>query len=1027
MSTYDLFDLTGLPFDESRETGKSVRTAIEKKEKELHGMLGTLSSSLQRKEINEQLAFLSEKKAEIFLSSGKLNQRYKALAEERVNREIENLKSVASMMRLSGKRAVTNGAIRTYKVKSKLSKENVEKVFREAGLTIVELNPLAAMPKFPTNAAQISAELAALRKMKDPNPLGADPALATDLYAFIAYLEGEPKNAAEYRRKPVEELYALCDGHSRRFSSRNDDLGKVCAMLASAGKTNVFDSQANRDAYDAYMLYQGKELANLFALLKQASKSDLMDAQFAEVCIKRIAAVFPEKDVALAIYNLEAGLRSDPYLPETLVFYAKCASCLNLSEFADDAEAKKANKCSFCGKALYQPCPRCGEHVLVAVERCPACGFSFADTMMFHTYFQKSEDALRRCDFSLARHQLERAQSADPWQKAKIEGLAHRIEVEEKRFEQPLSQLRNAIAKKQFQAASGITAHIMSSCPSFHIAPFETQIQMALSKARSLFANSKRLNAPQRAEACLDILDICRDFTPAIDFLRATPPQALKQLTIVLDTAKCSATISWPGSTERGVTYRVVRKPGKISPQSEFAGVVVADDITTCDHLDQSLQPGIWYSYAVFAKRMGVCSDGVGNTVVLLADVTNVRYELEDNTALLTWRVPKNCAGVTISRALEGGTRVLSQNARESYEDHNLSYGKTYAYTLRANYHGFQPSEGVTVFVTPTEKLRPFALTVHPVSDNWFHVVWELMRIDTTIRIQVNQKTVYERKSRLNCCDIELPANGVFTIKAAASSGDGWVAAKNCVKLDTLSSCEIDENSSAVRESPSAEADAATHIELEMKLTEPIPKNVITFWYVVRPGPASSSHPPWLHADEVATAPDVYRVSIAVYLQTGRLRYCGIAKDVESYYVTLFTVYSIGGQEVISAPSYRRINRTLAVTLFWSVTQTLFGKWRIQLDMQSNLPISHLPILVLCVGEQGRHLAAYTDVNARILTRIPSESFRSPIKAHHREWELGLPVPAYPKKKNSLFLFLEDANDNVHYTLRWAEGFYGKV
>jgi hypothetical protein len=48
----------------------------------------------------------------------------------------------------------------------------------------------------------------------------------------------------------------------------------------------------------------------------RVSKAKLLDPKFAEVCIKEIMDVFGDYDVSLAIYNKEAGLKDELYIPD---------------------------------------------------------------------------------------------------------------------------------------------------------------------------------------------------------------------------------------------------------------------------------------------------------------------------------------------------------------------------------------------------------------------------------------------------------------------------------------------------------------------------------------------------------------------------------------------------------------------------------------------------------------------------------------------------------------------------------------
>ena len=134
---------------------------------------------------------------------------------------------------------------------------------------------LAAYPKFPANIDRTHSDLVALRGTKDPNPNGADTSVVEDLYAFAAYLENDVASIPLYRDLDREKLWSIFNTASLRFSQRNDNLGKLCGQLSAAAKTNVFDSDENREAYNLYLVYRSEELTELFATLKGCKKTEL--------------------------------------------------------------------------------------------------------------------------------------------------------------------------------------------------------------------------------------------------------------------------------------------------------------------------------------------------------------------------------------------------------------------------------------------------------------------------------------------------------------------------------------------------------------------------------------------------------------------------------------------------------------------------------------------------------------------------------------------------------------------------------
>lgn len=66
MVELDFFDLTGLPFDPPIKLPKKVKTAIDKKIKELCISLSVSSQQVKRDEINAQINFLENISEKVF-------------------------------------------------------------------------------------------------------------------------------------------------------------------------------------------------------------------------------------------------------------------------------------------------------------------------------------------------------------------------------------------------------------------------------------------------------------------------------------------------------------------------------------------------------------------------------------------------------------------------------------------------------------------------------------------------------------------------------------------------------------------------------------------------------------------------------------------------------------------------------------------------------------------------------------------------------------------------------------------------
>ena len=1025
MADYEFFELIGLPFDPPERNSKTVSAAIDKAKKELYGLCNNDSQPLEHDENRKKLTFLESVSSSVFQKDGKLNTAYEELANTRIKKEIEKLTATVTLLSQSGSRRYTDGTVRSYKQKTQLSKEHVEKVFKTAGFE--KIDPLEAMPKFPTNVEKIDAELEALRKSKNPNRIGADLTQVTDLYSFTAYLFGELDNVAEYRTKATPELATLLDGFAIELSKRNDNLGKQCASLATAAKSFVFNNdEKNRQAYDAYLKYKTPILTKLFSSLKQVSKSDLLDPRFAEGCIKQISSVFGSSEQSLAIYNKEAGLKDEPYIQEKAVFYVKCHHCQNLIEtFTDVKEAQKVNKCPYCGQALYKQCKKCQKNVLVSLDKCPECGFVFASTAMFAKYFASAEQALRKSDFESARNFLFQAQSADPGEKRRTDELAALINAEEKRYEKPINDLRKLIADKMFQKASVELAAIIGKFPALNVSEFETQINTALLQTKANFDKAKKLSSSKQADACLEILEDCVDFKPAVEYLRDNPPKSCSGFSVSIGSDVGCANISWSRSPEQGITYRVVRKKGKEVPSTEKDGNILSDNTKETSYRDNSILPAQWYSYAVFAIRYGVFSSPVGKTDILLANVTEAHAEQINKTIRLTWNTPKNSTGVTIQRTQNKTKAMLTDNAHGSYEDKDIQYGISYSYKISANYDNLPSSQGTDLVITPMPQINSFTIAANQLKENTYRVSWNINQNGIDLKVLIDEKKVREIKSDAGGCDINLPADGFCNVTVLANSGGNWLRSENNLQINTYSPCTIDKTASYVYENAIIGfKESAYNIELHLKVGGVIPKNIVGFYYAVRTGAAQNRWPTTL---DIGKASDIHKIGIASYLDKGEILYTETAREESAYYVSLFTIYNLGGKEIISNPKPCRFDRPLTAEVFWKVNKIFLGDLKLLLEFSGNRPLARTPELALCACADNQHLHSANDAAAKLLFTIPAIGLDSPQKLYKQSYDLKKEITAEQLKDKKLFLFEVAPVQGEKYTLRWAKDFKGKV
>ena len=1021
MAEPDFFDMTGLPFDPPEKSAKKVKATIDKKIKDLGTSMTNESQQIKRDEITARMEFLKAVSEKILSSDGKkLNESgYLPLASQRVDSELKRLKSTALLMSQVGNRVISEGMIKFHRKERKLSEENVRKVFTELGFTIVDIDPLAAMPMFPKNAERTHSEIIALSRTKDPNPDGADTSLVTDLYAFAAYLEGEPENAALYHSKTNAELLGLFDAHAKKFAMRNDNLGKLCASLSTAAKTYVFNSDENRQAYENFLKYKSPPLTALFESMQGVSKADLLDAKFAEPCIKRISEAFGDYDTALAIYNREAGLKDDPYVPLKPVYHIKCEYCGQISEFPSEAEAQKANQCTNCKKELFKTCGKCGKLLPVSKDKCPHCGFFFAGAAQFGKHYRAAEDALRKSDFEAARKHLYDAQSADPGEGRRVEQLRLKIEAEEKKYAQPINKLRELIAGKKFAAARQSLYEMIKQYPGLNVSAYEAQIQNTSAKVDARYEASKKMPPERQADECIAILRDCVDYQPALDFLHAHPPRPCKSLTVAADA--CGISISWSNSGELGVSYRLER-----SAKNQAGGsMVLQDGVISTSYMDRLAKPAVQYTYRLYAIRAEVSSEPVSKSVILYAEVGNFHATQDRDRVRLTWDAPENSVGATITRIVDGKPTVLSKSAYGSLEDRDVRFGTAYTYRIQANYPDSVCSHGIENVITPLLVINSFKIKAAAAKGNVFKVSWDIKQPGVDLRIMANERLALECKSDAGSAQVKLPGQSFHIVKVMAYSGGTWVSSDNSVEVNTYTLCAIDRERTELREeSISAPQGVWCNINIRIRMAEPVPGNTAGFYYAVRTASDSSR---WATANDIGRASDICRISLENYNGSHEIVYTGTAKDETAFYISVFTVYYANGKEIISDPSTLRLDRPVFADLFWRVNKNILGGAKLSIDISANRALDRIPELALCACRENEFLNAYDDAHSIILAQFPEVNLDSPQKQISKVYNIDCGYSGKELKKMKLFLFETDPVRSEKYTLRWQQGFAGKV
>ena len=1025
MAIFDLFDMVGLAFDPPETKAKQIQKKVGDKIAELGSALGRETQQTRRDELQAQKDFLEAFKTRVLSPDGKkvIDPAYiRELAEKKVEAEKNALRAKVKLYAMAGRHTVTAAAIREQKKETKLSTDHVKEIYLEAGFEIVEMDVLSAYPKFPANVDRIHAELAALRNTKDPNPNGADTSVAVDLYAFAAYLENDTGSIPLYRSMDRDKLFSLFSTSSMKFSQRNDNLGKLCGSLSAAAKRCVFDTDENRQAYDLYLVYCAPELTDLFTTLKKCKKTELETEEFAEPCISIISKYFPDYKVALAIYNKEGNCE---YLPQNSHYTIKCNYCDEVSEFECEADAIKTNACKNCRKPLFKKCDKCGKPIPEFKESCPHCGYVFASAAMFSKLYQQAEAAFRRSDFDAARQYLFQAQSAAPGEKSRIDSLAKQIEREEAILKEPINKLRQLIAERKFYTARTELGTIIRKYPNLNTTEFNQIITGELAKADAMFVSASSYSASKKADVCITILMQCADYQPALAFLHANQPMPCSRMTVTPVSASGVVNISWSHSTEQGVTYRLVRKRGKIPAASENDGTVLVDNTTSTSFTDEQIQSGQEYTYSVFVSRLGVCSSPVSKSCTLYADVKNCRIYQRGSCVRITWDPPENSRGATVIRVCEGKSETLSINAHGSYEDTSTEFGKTYIYRICANYDGTACHSGVECVITRLPSVDAFTIRAVHVKDSIFKINWTIRERGINLRIMVNGQMAAEAKSDEKETLVDLPKETFCRIGVLAYSEGKWINSENSVEVNTYTSCKIDKKATRLEETMISGRNGVSYrIDMKICLQNRISPSVTAFYYAVR---TAKSENRWASTEEIGKSSDIQRISLNNYKKQGFIPFQDFVLNETTFFVTVFTCHSAGGKEIVAEPQKLKVERPLNANLFWAVSHGMFDGLKLSIEMSGNKAIEYVPELFLCACDADQFLSSPDDKNARIIMKIPSMDLDVPTTEYKTSIPVKTTLPSRYLKKCKYFLFVQDTSDEDSIILRWQRGFLGKV
>lgn len=868
MERRNYFEMLGLDFDPPEKNERKIQQAIAAWKKRTEDMLANETIASRRSTLSAELDLYDN-----ILETLKENKTRNAEARELKEQRISQLEKLIDIMLVgqSGTPEVTNAQIRNVHLKLKLSPKTIEDTYVKKGFVIQKREKAINLNEaFLTTvvAGNISTKVEQLRAMSIPKYPWTPKVF--DLFDLACFFSGGAESdTTSFRRRRTTELYSIMETGAAQLASDMSVQGHLLADLFTAGTTQVFDSEANRKKYEQSL--EREKLKGFFALLKSAPDDFKKDRYFAESCIKTIQKSFPDFNLSLALYNQEAGLMQEPYEPIEALIHVTCGACKTPMEFRTHEEAENG-KCAVCGAALYVTCPnpKCHKKVPASADWC-SCGFHISEMQFFDEYFSAAQFALKEMDLPEARKQLTNAENAYPGH-PKLASLKKQIQDETDKYQKPLNEMQSLIEAGKYYAAQKMLGTISASMPQLKLDAQRKVITEKLQEAQRMMP-AANLPVSVRANRCVEILELVKDYQPAIDMLALCRPNTPANLHGAISSGEpLTCTLTWNATGDKGVSYGIVRKRNGV-PQRHSDGDMLASNVSTMEYKDSSIQPGISYGYAVFAQRYGIYSEPITCVMEKFSelDTKRIRAVADNGVCRFSWVLPTNCIGVRILRSINAtpsevpnaNCTVITERASANFDDTAVTNNKTYGYRLQCVYpygNGFRYSEGYTVMLTPeqppvaiknvtartegrtvyvrwnTPDTAQRSVIIREVSSaSVSNMIGQIIPASDINSILGNGRTYANTTSSTQQCQFDIPANTSIALAVVIVAGSKGIISE-VIRVSSVEKCEINK--------------AETRIEgnrLKIILQNK-PKNLDRIHYIV--AKKVDSRVPWATVDD---------------------------------------------------------------------------------------------------------------------------------------------------------------------------------
>lgn len=950
----------------------------------------------------------------------------KAEADAMKQKQKKKLDAVIALLKESGdggKLYVTDARIGKIAKSFRLDgQKTVKKAFTDAGFEIIPRKQAYVLDDILLSNAVFDRVTADVKKLAGMNSKDL-PWLSKvkNLYDLAAFFNKDEKNVGIYPAKPAAELRSIMKAGEAGVAGKLDAVNHCLGDLFSAGTVQIFKDEKTKNRYDNSLKIE--RLCDLFSLLKEMPKEMKKDAYIADICIKKIQSYFPDPEMALAIYNKEAGNgKQDPYEPDSGDFDFVCSSCKKTTKIKYGTDKEKC-KCLACGSPMFVKCRSCSNLIPAVADICPECGFNMVESKYFDRYFALAQSAMESMDIAEARKQFVLAKGARPGD-PKLKTLEAEVNKAIQLYEAPLKAIRDLMNQGEFMQANRQMAAFCAKYSGVKVDDIKAQIDKAIAEADRLFAQVDRQADP--CGVCFDILEKVKDYTKASDYIKGKKPRAVSNLVATVSTKSNQITLQWSGTGEREVSYCVVRKENS-KPQSINDGNIVLKDQLVTQYADSSVSAGIVYYYAVFAQRIGTYSVPAASTPCILFQELNEKHVVknaEDGKCVLSWQLPRNCKGVRVLRSDNGkanmtpgqSTKVIAECAQNGYEDRAVTNGVRYEYRLQCVYNvedGVIYSEGITFSIMPDGKPEPVTLVSANVKgENTVQIIWnfthdtknstmDLYDIQTGLNVAAGTMYPVAELSKIGAkigtvldissksCEMRIHQKKGYRLCAVTVKGE-YAVISNCILFSNYRKVVIDKEKTKI-----------TGGGLVIYLQDSFQHDLTYIRYAAATKNNDMEPAPWYGIED---ASDMTRLSARAYIEDGAIRIGRVPE--RDLYISVIGEYIVGKDVYFSEPSRLRMSNKPKADISYRIVWGLLNKKKnVKLVIECNQD-TELPEMFLCCNKTIRVPMSAKAPNNIMLCKIPEDM---DYKAHHRI-EIEIPNTAWSAvtKGNEIRLFIPE-------------------